>query len=284
MFAPGQQAGGGSGAAGSAADAADDGAPAGRSSGTSTASDDAQIHVTLSANDVSCSICKDVFLEPITTPCGHTFCKPCLLQWMIVSGTSACPQCRFSSSAFSRAWVLSSQPGLFITDLIRQTFYTPCPDCREHIHPTGFELHSIACPKATVPCHNSAHGCAQHLPRDGMDRHLALCAHHLCAGHTIGCTFTGTSPQLDQHKQTCRFAQTRRYIEAYCDAGLKALEHRLRQGRVLYGEPAEQRHSRMIPVHQPDAPVSRATAAANVTYQRAFLERHRALRDEPARP
>ncbi|KAF4089028.1 hypothetical protein AMELA_G00061960 [Ameiurus melas] len=34
----------------------------------------------LSEEQLQCSICLDVFTDPVTTPCGHNFCKSCLTQ------------------------------------------------------------------------------------------------------------------------------------------------------------------------------------------------------------
>lgn len=33
---------------------------------------------TLSEESFQCSICLEVFVEPVSTPCGHSFCKACL--------------------------------------------------------------------------------------------------------------------------------------------------------------------------------------------------------------
>ena len=32
-----------------------------------------------------CSICTELLFEPTTTTCGHSFCKVCLLKWIIAS-------------------------------------------------------------------------------------------------------------------------------------------------------------------------------------------------------
>lgn len=39
-----------------------------------------------------CSICQDVFLEPQRAPCGHSYCKKCILPWLKSKRT--CPEDR----------------------------------------------------------------------------------------------------------------------------------------------------------------------------------------------
>ncbi|XP_068923506.1 putative nuclear envelope pore membrane protein POM 121B [Petaurus breviceps papuanus] len=47
------------------------------------------------ANELTCSICLEIFRQPVTSPCGHNFCLPCLDQAWTVQGPSfSCPQCR----------------------------------------------------------------------------------------------------------------------------------------------------------------------------------------------
>ncbi|KAK9958072.1 hypothetical protein ABG768_012253 [Culter alburnus] len=43
--------------------------------------------------DLQCSICLDVFTDPVTTPCGHNFCKTCLNKYWNNSQTCKCPYC-----------------------------------------------------------------------------------------------------------------------------------------------------------------------------------------------
>ncbi|XP_066470890.1 E3 ubiquitin/ISG15 ligase TRIM25 [Tiliqua scincoides] len=45
--------------------------------------------------ELTCSICLCVFESPVTTPCGHNFCLPCLeMTWGDAQGHFSCPQCR----------------------------------------------------------------------------------------------------------------------------------------------------------------------------------------------
>ncbi|XP_046707464.1 E3 ubiquitin-protein ligase TRIM39-like [Silurus meridionalis] len=48
----------------------------------------------LSEEQLLCSICLDVFTDPVTTPCGHNFCKSCLTRCWEKSQHCYCPLCK----------------------------------------------------------------------------------------------------------------------------------------------------------------------------------------------
>ncbi|XP_068176655.1 LON peptidase N-terminal domain and RING finger protein 1 [Antennarius striatus] len=48
----------------------------------------------LDPNDFECSLCMRLFYEPVTTPCGHTFCKNCLERCL--DHMPQCPLCKES--------------------------------------------------------------------------------------------------------------------------------------------------------------------------------------------
>ncbi|XP_044528725.1 E3 ubiquitin/ISG15 ligase TRIM25 isoform X3 [Gracilinanus agilis] len=49
------------------------------------------------AEEMTCSICLELFQQPVTTPCGHNFCSPCLDEtWTVQGPPFYCPQCRRS--------------------------------------------------------------------------------------------------------------------------------------------------------------------------------------------
>ncbi|XP_042256376.1 bloodthirsty-related gene family, member 12 [Thunnus maccoyii] len=50
----------------------------------------------LSEEQFSCSICLEVFVEPVSTPCGHSFCKACLQGYWNHSKKFSCPMCKKS--------------------------------------------------------------------------------------------------------------------------------------------------------------------------------------------
>ncbi|XP_072543606.1 E3 ubiquitin-protein ligase TRIM39-like [Salminus brasiliensis] len=48
----------------------------------------------LSEDQFQCSICLDVFTDPVSTPCGHNFCKTCLTQYWNNTQHCQCPLCK----------------------------------------------------------------------------------------------------------------------------------------------------------------------------------------------
>ncbi|XP_051934702.1 E3 ubiquitin-protein ligase rnf168 [Hippocampus zosterae] len=55
----------------------------------------------LSLDDCLCPVCLDLFLEPVTLPCTHTFCKGCFLE-SVDKSTLCCPMCRKRVSTWAR--------------------------------------------------------------------------------------------------------------------------------------------------------------------------------------
>lgn len=53
---------------------------------------------TMDPADVECSLCMRLFLEPVTTPCGHTFCLQCLERCL--DHNPKCPLCKEELSEY----------------------------------------------------------------------------------------------------------------------------------------------------------------------------------------
>jgi Lon protease-like protein len=47
-------------------------------------------------SELDCQVCYNLFLDPLTTSCGHTFCRKCLQR--VLDHTSCCPICRHTLS------------------------------------------------------------------------------------------------------------------------------------------------------------------------------------------
>ncbi|MCI4377008.1 hypothetical protein PGIGA_G00198500 [Pangasianodon gigas] len=48
----------------------------------------------LCEDQLQCSICLDVFTDPVSTPCGHNFCMFCLKEFWDSSSHCQCPMCK----------------------------------------------------------------------------------------------------------------------------------------------------------------------------------------------
>ncbi|KAI4788793.1 hypothetical protein KUCAC02_035626 [Chaenocephalus aceratus] len=48
----------------------------------------------LTEDQFLCSICLDVFTDPVSTPCGHNFCKACISQHWDTKVPYQCPNCK----------------------------------------------------------------------------------------------------------------------------------------------------------------------------------------------
>ena len=51
-----------------------------------------EVNVELDINDFECPLCMRLLWHPLTTPCGHTFCKMCLDR--VMDHNTACPMCK----------------------------------------------------------------------------------------------------------------------------------------------------------------------------------------------
>lgn len=119
-----------------------------------------------------CAICREVYRDAVSSPCGHTFCKSCLKQ--AVRQTKQCPSCRIP--------LLDHTPAFSIRLQIQQSLMTceykdsgcdytgpvssmathqhecvyrsqPCDECEEMIRVTLLEEHArTSCPLREITC------------------------------------------------------------------------------------------------------------------------------------
>ncbi|KAI3371344.1 hypothetical protein L3Q82_023555 [Scortum barcoo] len=48
----------------------------------------------LTEDQFLCSICLDVFTDPVSIPCGHNFCKTCITEHWNINVLCQCPNCK----------------------------------------------------------------------------------------------------------------------------------------------------------------------------------------------
>ncbi|XP_047452594.1 E3 ubiquitin-protein ligase TRIM21-like [Mugil cephalus] len=65
----------------------------------------------LSEDQFLCSICLEVFTDPVSTPCGHNFCKKCITEHWKINVQCQCPMCK-------RAY--GTRPELFVNTFISE--------------------------------------------------------------------------------------------------------------------------------------------------------------------
>uniref|UniRef100_A0A8C9X7B3 E3 ubiquitin-protein ligase TRIM21-like n=1 Tax=Sander lucioperca TaxID=283035 RepID=A0A8C9X7B3_SANLU len=54
----------------------------------------AAVSILQSEDQFLCAICLDVFTDPVSTPCGHNFCKDCITEHWNTSDQELCPMCK----------------------------------------------------------------------------------------------------------------------------------------------------------------------------------------------
>ncbi|XP_030804152.1 LON peptidase N-terminal domain and RING finger protein 1 [Camarhynchus parvulus] len=111
----------------------------------------------IDVSDFECSLCMRLFFEPVTTPCGHTFCKGCLERCL--DHAPQCPLCKESLKEYLASRKYS------ITELLEELIMKYLSDElfeRKRIHAEETAEHSnltknvpmFVCTMAypTVPC------------------------------------------------------------------------------------------------------------------------------------
>uniref|UniRef100_A0A8C7XA52 LON peptidase N-terminal domain and ring finger 1 n=1 Tax=Oryzias sinensis TaxID=183150 RepID=A0A8C7XA52_9TELE len=111
----------------------------------------------LDSSDLECSLCMRLFYEPVTTPCGHTFCKNCLERCL--DHTPHCPLCKESLKEYlaCRKYMVTTVLEVLIKQHLSHDYAertkTHLEETREHSDLTK-NVPIFVCTMAypTVPC------------------------------------------------------------------------------------------------------------------------------------
>lgn len=108
----------------------------------------AQAGVFLEHDQFNCSICLDVLKDPVTVPCGHSYCKACIKGYWDQDdylGVYGCPQCRQS---FTPRPVLGRNTMLAdVVDKLKKTAMNPASPLKSE--PTEAEPGDVQCDVCT---------------------------------------------------------------------------------------------------------------------------------------
>ncbi|XP_049429436.1 E3 ubiquitin-protein ligase TRIM21-like [Epinephelus fuscoguttatus] len=136
----------------------------------------------LTEDQLLCSICLDVFTDPVTTPCGHNFCKTCITKHWSTNGPCQCPNCKkdfyprpelqvntfisemaaqFRQSAQQKASSSSSE------QQVSKPGEVPCDVC------TGTKLKALKSCLVCLESYCETH-LEPHLTRSGLKRHQLI--------------------------------------------------------------------------------------------------------------
>lgn len=122
--------------------------------------------------DVTCHICLQPLVTPLDTPCGHTFCRPCLLSFLKVQQN--CPVDRKPLSQ-----QLCSPSSLVLKKLLEK-LKVKCPNvdhCQMEMQRGDLEDHlKYRCPGNWVSCPHSTSGCEYRGPQRSMAAHTTACS------------------------------------------------------------------------------------------------------------
>ncbi|KAL4979866.1 PUA-like domain-containing protein [Aspergillus desertorum] len=80
-------------------------------------------------NELDCQVCYSLILDPLTTPCGHTFCRSCVA--MVLSHSNLCPICRRKLNMPSS--VRSERINKRLSDIIRTLLPDELASRRAHV-------------------------------------------------------------------------------------------------------------------------------------------------------
>ena len=116
--------------------------------------------------EVSCSVCSNIFNDPKHLPCLHSFCLHCLKQWHIKSrggDTIRCPNCQAVSGVPESGDLKDLPPSFYLNGLIDvlaikecRSSQVRCGNCEKKSSETSYCFHCCIfyCQESRVTGHN----------------------------------------------------------------------------------------------------------------------------------
>uniref|UniRef100_A0A8C5QIJ2 Uncharacterized protein n=1 Tax=Leptobrachium leishanense TaxID=445787 RepID=A0A8C5QIJ2_9ANUR len=143
-------------------------------------------------DELTCSICLNIYTDPVTLPCGHSFCRTCIgdvLDTQEGSGAYKCPECRAESQ--ERPALVNVRKLRNIAENIRSTH----PEQEEAGIPCTYCDSPVPAAKTCLHCEASL--CEKHLKK-----------HSKSAEHVL------TEPTTSLENRKC--SVHKKVLEYYC--------------------------------------------------------------------
>ncbi|XP_059191740.1 E3 ubiquitin-protein ligase TRIM21-like [Centropristis striata] len=124
----------------------------------------------LTEDQFLCSICLDVFTDPVSTPCGHNFCKTCITIHWDKHVTYQCPNCKevFDSRPQLRVNTFISEVAAHSSEQqVSKPGEVPCDVC------TGTKLKALKSCLVCLESYCETH-LQPHLTKSGLKRHQLI--------------------------------------------------------------------------------------------------------------
>ncbi|XP_018430992.1 PREDICTED: E3 ubiquitin/ISG15 ligase TRIM25-like [Nanorana parkeri] len=140
--------------------------------------------------ELNCSICLEMYTDAVTLPCGHNFCRACILRFLDTQfGVPSCPDCR---AHFPQRPAL--QKNITLCNVV--THYRSSPR-REA---AGGGVHCTYCIRSAVPALKSCLHCEASLCADHLQVH-STAPEHILAEHGA----TREDRKCPAHKEVLKY-------------------------------------------------------------------------------
>lgn len=126
--------------------------------------------------DLNCEYCNSPLIEPVSTPCKHTFCRACIENKLKKIGDGcAKPKCKNKSMTLEDLTPVTERIVLNMLDRL----LVKCTSCgMTNIQRGAFEKHVMkSCPKAPISCTAADIKCPWRGPSEQLKQHLLSCVY-----------------------------------------------------------------------------------------------------------
>ncbi|XP_014663646.1 PREDICTED: E3 ubiquitin-protein ligase TRAF7-like [Priapulus caudatus] len=164
-----------------------------------------------------CTLCSNVYKDPVITICGHTFCRVCVTS---KKHGDVCPVDNSKLSVVVANIAVSEQIGELLVHCrygcTRRDdgsgWHIDASGCTETIKVHTRREHEDGCGFRVIQCPNNP-TCAPVRAMD-LDDHMKHCENLSCPHVKYGCGFCGTGEELETHLDTsCRFEPLKEFMQ-----------------------------------------------------------------------